>query len=224
MRSGSHDRSLPALQRLCPPGMRVVSPPSGLRPLAPRMLLERVVPAAAPARVTSCRRIAIVNDEVTPTWCSRPLVVVQAEQQRADALVRSRLVPAEAGDDAVGGAHVLHLDHRALARLVGAVRRLRDHAVEAGALEARQPLGRLARDRASSASGGSAARRCSSSRSRRARRSLCGQFAQVLPVERRARRTRRTRPASPAPAWRRARPPDAAAAAARRSRARAAWR
>ena len=78
------------------------------------------------------------------------------------------LVPAEAGDDAVGGARVLHLDHRALARLVDAVLRLGDHAVEAGALEARQPLAGDARGRASSASGGSAAAAsassCSSSR------------------------------------------------------------
>ena len=48
------------------------------------------------------------------------------------------LVPAKAGDDAIGRARVLDLDHRALAGLVVAVRRLRDHAVEAGAFEARR--------------------------------------------------------------------------------------
>ena len=45
------------------------------------------------------------------------------------------LVPAEAGDDAVGGARVLDLDHRALAGLIRPVDRLGDHAVEPGALE-----------------------------------------------------------------------------------------
>ena len=38
IRSGSHDRSLPALQRLWPPGIRVISPLVGLGPLAPRMI------------------------------------------------------------------------------------------------------------------------------------------------------------------------------------------
>ena len=46
----------------------------------------------------------------------RALVVVQPEQQRPDERARTGLVPAEAGDDAVGGARVLDLEHRALAR------------------------------------------------------------------------------------------------------------
>ena len=104
--------------------------------------------AAARARSPAALRIAIVNDEVTPTWCSAPLVVVEAEQQRADQLVLAVLVPAKAGDDAVGRARVLDLDHRALAGLIRPRRRLGDHAVEAGALEARQPLApRRARSR-----------------------------------------------------------------------------
>ena len=59
-------------------------------------------------------------------------------------------MPPEAGDDAVGCARVLHFDHRALPRLVDEIARLHDHAVEAGALEAREPLGghgRIARRR-----------------------------------------------------------------------------
>ena len=43
IRSGSHDRSLPALQRLWPPGMRVISSAARLGPLAPRMLVERAL-------------------------------------------------------------------------------------------------------------------------------------------------------------------------------------
>src|SRR5207253_9099332 len=38
-----------------------------------------------------------------------------------------------------GRTHVLHLEHRALARLILPVRRLRDHAVEPRALELREP-------------------------------------------------------------------------------------
>ena len=46
-------------------------------------------------------------------------VVVEAEQERADG-ARRRLVPAKTGDDAVGGARVLDLEHRALAGRVRA--------------------------------------------------------------------------------------------------------
>src|SRR5262249_57164239 len=65
-------------------------------------------------------------------------IVVQAEEQRADRVVAA-LVPAEARDDAVGGARVLHLDHGALARLVGEAGRLGDDAVEPGAFEVLEP-------------------------------------------------------------------------------------
>ena len=69
-------------------------------------------------------------------------VVVETEQQRADGVSLAALVPAEAGDDAVAVALVLHLEHHALVRLVDAARRLRHHAVEAGALEAPEPVAR----------------------------------------------------------------------------------
>ena len=89
---------------------------------------------------TSCLRTAFVNAAVTPTWCSVPVVVVEAEQERADHRARPVLVPAEAGDDAVGRARVLDLDHRALAGAVRRVETLGHHAVETGALEAAEPV------------------------------------------------------------------------------------
>ena len=49
---------------------------------------------------------------------------------------------AETRDDAVAGALVLHLQHRALAGVVAVGERLGDDAVEARALEAREPVGR----------------------------------------------------------------------------------
>src|SRR4051794_37255474 len=67
-------------------------------------------------------------------------IVVQAEQERADDACAG-LVPAKAGDDALGGARVLDLDHRALARLVRLAGRFGDYAVQARALELREPLG-----------------------------------------------------------------------------------
>ena len=152
------------------------------------------------------------------------VIVVEAEQQRADGVLAA-LVPAEAGDHAVGGARVLDLEHRALARLVGAL--------DSG----------LAITPSRPAPSKRCSQSCATSRSRvigvrytggfalaeqllqqRARRSLCGASTQVAPVRPPAGRRRRTRPASPSPASRRATPPDAAAAAARRSRGRAAWR
>ena len=75
-----------------------------------------------------------------PDVLELPVGVPQAEEQRADQRARPVLVPAEAGDHAVGGAGVLDLRHRPLARLVRAVGALGDHAVEAGALEDVEPV------------------------------------------------------------------------------------
>ncbi len=66
--------------------------------------------------------------------------VVEPEQQRAHVGAGAVLVPAKARDDRVAGALVLDLEHRALARLVGAVSRLGHHTVEARALEAMKPV------------------------------------------------------------------------------------
>src|SRR6185436_13782622 len=78
------------------------------------------------------------------------LVVVEAEQERAEQRALALLVEAEACHHALGGALVLDLEHGALAGLVRLLGALGDHAVEAGALEAREPLHRermVARER-----------------------------------------------------------------------------
>ena len=67
------------------------------------------------------------------------VVVVNAEQQRAHGIARV-LVPAKARHDAIRGAHVLDLDHRALARQVGQVERLDDHAIQSRAFELLEPV------------------------------------------------------------------------------------
>ena len=69
------------------------------------------------------------------------LVVEQAEQQRADVRARTVLVPAEPRDDAVGGALMLDLEHRSLARLVWGIEPLRDHAVQPRTFESVEPVG-----------------------------------------------------------------------------------
>ncbi len=60
-------------------------------------------------------------------------VIEQPEEQRADTV--PVLVPTESGDDAVRTPNVLHLQHDPLARLVGLLPVLHDHAVQSGALE-----------------------------------------------------------------------------------------
>ncbi len=69
-------------------------------------------------------------------------IVVQTQQERPHQLVPPVLVPPEPGDNTIRGARVLHLDHRALSRLVRTGLRLGDHAIEPGALEPRQPFDR----------------------------------------------------------------------------------
>src|SRR5437867_10955054 len=75
-----------------------------------------------------------------PDVMEAALVVVEAEQERADVRARAVLVPPEAGHDAVRRALVLELEHRPLARLVLRVEPFRDHAVESGSLEAVEPV------------------------------------------------------------------------------------
>src|SRR6185369_14508184 len=75
-----------------------------------------------------------------PDVVQRAAVVVETEEQGADERAGTLLVPAEAGDDGVRAAHVLHLDHGALAGLIGGALVLGDDAVETGALEAPKPL------------------------------------------------------------------------------------
>ncbi len=115
----------------------------GIGPLAPGVGLERAV----------AQRRQFSNELLPPRHRERrgdahvlkaAAIVIEAEQQRPDPVLPA-LVPAEAGHHAIGRARVLDLEHRALARLVGAVSGLRDDAVEARAFEARQPVsGKLA--------------------------------------------------------------------------------
>src|SRR2546428_528892 len=70
MRSGSQERSLPALQRLCAPGMRALRAPACAQ--ARQGCLSRACLRTGASSFTSCWRIAMVKDEVTPTCCSAP--------------------------------------------------------------------------------------------------------------------------------------------------------
>ena len=88
----------------------------------------------------SAARLSHENEDVIPTWCIWPVVVEQAQQQRADVRARSVLVPAEAGHGAVGRPRVLDLEHRPLAWLVHAGQWLGHDTVKAGALEALEPV------------------------------------------------------------------------------------
>ena len=129
---------MPALHRLC----AARHARRGLhrsRPLAPRVPFQRVLAQGlellrelAAHRHGEGRGHAHVME--------RARRVVEAEQERPHALVAAVLVPAEPRHHAVRGAHVLDLDHRALARLVERLLVLGDHAVEAGALEAMEPV------------------------------------------------------------------------------------
>ena len=75
-----------------------------------------------------------------PQLVQAPVGVEEPQDHRADERPRAVLVPAKARENAVHRAFVLHLDHRALARLVAVAPRLRDDAVEPRALEALEPL------------------------------------------------------------------------------------
>src|SRR5262249_48551340 len=110
-----------------------------VRPFPPGMVLER---SGAQRRQLGGERAPCGHRERgrDPDVLQRAVLVVQPEQQRADDS-RALLVPAEAGDDAVCGARVLDLQHRALAGLVRALRTLGDHTVEPGALETPEPVG-----------------------------------------------------------------------------------
>src|SRR4029079_17511421 len=70
------------------------------------------------------------------------VIRIQPEPQPTDRLSLFSLVPAVAAHHAIGRAQMLDLGHRTLAWLVGPIGGLRDHAVEAGAFEAVEPLPR----------------------------------------------------------------------------------
>src|SRR5262245_48353437 len=77
-------------------------------------------------------------------------VIEKAEQKRSDDGVLATFLPAEASDDTVAFALMLHLQHHAPIGLVDARHLLRHHAVEAGPLKAAEPVtgyGNVARRR-----------------------------------------------------------------------------
>jgi hypothetical protein len=116
----------------------------GLRlgPVAPRVIGHRVVgerrelgQQLAPERSGERRG--------NPDVMQPSVIVVQAEQQRTDAL--TVLVDPVARHGALGGALVLDLHERPLVGRVRVGEALRDHAIEPGTLEGREPLGGLCR-------------------------------------------------------------------------------
>ena len=89
IRSGSHERSFPALQRLWPPGMRVVACSSSFGPFAPGMFGERVL----------AQRLELCRELLPPRHRERrgdadvvqaAVQIVESEQQRADERCLSR--------------------------------------------------------------------------------------------------------------------------------------
>ena len=71
IRSGSHDRSLPALQRLWPPGIRCPLPSASAH--SRHGCFVSAFFRSGSSSLTSALRAAIVKDEVTPMWCRAPL-------------------------------------------------------------------------------------------------------------------------------------------------------
>ena len=152
--------SLVAFHRFGAPGMRPPSPASvGGAPVAPGVIGQGV---GLVRRHLGDELLAAGGGEAGghPDVVQRAVVVVEAEQQRAHAV--AALVGAVAGDHAVGGALVLHLQQGALVGHVRAVEVLGHHPVEAGALEAHEPVlgrGPVGGDRGEVHRGGGAGQR-----------------------------------------------------------------
>src|SRR5205085_5628093 len=111
----------------------------GFLPVTPRVTVER---SLAQRRELLHELLAhdVAERRGDADVMERAVVIVEAEQERADHRARAVLVPAKARDDAVGRARVLDLDHRALARLVRRVEPLGHDAVEPRAFEALEPV------------------------------------------------------------------------------------
>src|SRR5437762_6532213 len=122
-----------------PAGHRAPRRSDRLRPPGPRVAVEGVLPVGrqlvdqllAPAHGERAGDADVVEVAVR---------VVEPEQQRPDD--PAALVPAEPGDDAVGRALVLDLDHHPLVLAVVDVLPLDDNTVESGALETIEPVAR----------------------------------------------------------------------------------
>src|SRR5580704_4900675 len=110
-------------------------------PIPPWMVFERV---GAQRRQLDDELLAHRGRERRgdPDMVERVIVVVKAEQERADHRAGTLLVPAEASDQAVSRALVLHLDHRAFPGAIGPVETLCHDTIEPGALEAAEPVRR----------------------------------------------------------------------------------
>src|SRR5207247_4627979 len=100
-----------------------------LGPFAPGMTVARAISQRL-QQLGELRAHLLLERRGDADVMQHALAVVEPEQQRADELVLAALVPAKAADHAVGGARVLDLQHRALARRVRERLGLGDHAVE----------------------------------------------------------------------------------------------
>src|SRR5579883_797192 len=127
-------------QRL--PGKILAAAPAALRaghaaarigpgPRSPRMIFERVLPIRF-QKLHQLQAHLIAEAGAHADVLQRAGIVVQTEQQRADAARLAFFVPAETGGDAIAIALVLDLQHDALVRLVAEVERLGDDAIESG--------------------------------------------------------------------------------------------
>src|SRR5438094_4905429 len=142
-RSGSQLRSFPRVHRLVAPGRRCPFALASSRATAQSRHGWSSI-ASARSRQLDDELLAHRGRERrgNPDMVERVVVVVQAEQERADHRAGALLVPAEAGDHAISRALVLHLDHRALPGAIGRVETLCHDTIEPGALEAAEPVRR----------------------------------------------------------------------------------
>jgi hypothetical protein len=109
-------------------------------PISPRVLGERVL-AIGSEKFHQLSPLHVGEAGANAYVLQRARVVEQTEQERADQILVALLVPTKASHHAVTVAFVLYLQHHPLVGLVGAVARLRHHSVQAGAFEAREPIG-----------------------------------------------------------------------------------
>ena len=138
MRRGTHDRSLPAFQRLAPPGIRC----SDWAWIIASAQSRHGWPSSASwvsgstSASSSVRRLTL-KPATTPTWCRTPSPSYRPSSSEPTPL--AVLVDPVAGHHAVGGATVLDLDEGALVGCVRIGEALGDDAVETGTLELDEP-------------------------------------------------------------------------------------
>ena len=111
----------------------------GLGPCAPRVIFERILSI----RLEKLHELAtfhVGEARADTDMFEISIIVIQAEQKRADGVFISALVPAKSGDDAVAVPLMLDLEHHSLVRLIGSSLGFRDYTVESGALESAKPV------------------------------------------------------------------------------------